>query len=63
MKITGNKLRPCPFCGCVFINLHKLQDDGMTSGIYLECPECGIETIIYPTIEEAIKKWNRRTES
>ena len=34
-----------------------------TSGYFLECPECEIETPIYDTLEEAIEKWNRRAGS
>lgn len=65
MTITGNKLKPCPFCGCEFINVMKIKEDGFrdTSGYFLECPECEIETPIYDTLEEAIEKWNRRTGS
>ena len=43
----------------------KAKEDGFrdTSGYFLECPECEIETPIYDTLEEAIEKWNRRAGS
>lgn len=64
MTITGNKLKPCPFCGCEFINVMKIKGDGFRAcGYFLECPECEIETPIYDTLEEAIEKWNRRAGS
>ena len=58
-----SNLKPCPFCGFEYISLHILQDDGRTSGVFVECPQCGIETTIYGSVEEAVEFWNRRSDA
>lgn len=49
-------LKPCPFCGCEYINVNYIKE----GQIFIECPKCGVETKIMPE-HEAIEMWNRRS--
>lgn len=50
---TSDKLLPCPFCGGEAKWSNALHN-------YIECKECGFETIWYDTEAEAITIWNTR---
>jgi Lar family restriction alleviation protein len=54
-----NKLKPCPFCGS---SLLKIYDNGLIYP-WVQCVECLANTSSEPTVEEAIKAWNRRVDS
>lgn len=54
---TGNKLRPCPFCGSHRIQINRIY---YTNEAYLRCKDCGIEQSLYDSLDEAIEAWNRR---
>jgi len=47
----GDKLKPCPFCGC--------RDCSGT--VKIKCPQCGASGSYAPSEEDAVKKWNKRS--
>ena len=51
--MSDERLKPCPFCGGEAKWGNVLHN-------YIECKECGFETIWYDTEEEAITTWNTR---
>lgn len=71
----GNKLKPCPFCGCkeiMIANCIELEDcekfEGCDEEVYLTAVcnfnkgGCGASGGYRRTKEEAIEAWNRRVE-
>lgn len=53
-----NKLKPCPFCGgkATFYTESSYPDEW--TGIL--CSKCGFKTNAVWSIDEEIKKWNKR---
>ena len=64
----SEELKPCPFCGCVYIIKGKAvcKDayGNKADGYYLECLNCGARTGCYPksSRNEAIILWQERTD-
>ncbi len=58
MKELSNELKPCPFCGST-----RVIVDTTVPGAYIpECLDCcTVISFCYPTKEDAIAAWNRRT--
>ncbi|AVD59014.1 hypothetical protein C4E49_06125 [Morganella morganii] len=58
MTEKTQKLKPCPFCGCVDITIHSPSSHGLT--LYgVACDECGVRVKRFDE-DEAITAWNRR---
>ena len=65
----GDKLKPCPFCGCTdiymnldsscFVNQVYKYETGNT-GYKLRCEGCGMQTCWWHEEGQAIRIWNRR---
>lgn len=53
INVNEIKLKPCPFCGgkAVF---------GTISRTWIECTECGVETLYDINLEKLVKLWNTR---
>ncbi|EBR0232240.1 hypothetical protein DNV23_24210 [Salmonella enterica subsp. enterica serovar Hadar] len=52
------KLKPCPFCGCADITIHRPSSHGLT--LYgIACDGCGVRMKRFDE-DEAIAAWNRR---
>lgn len=66
-KTIEQELKPCPFCACADIAIHKANIDEMGYGEYIsgkenfycKCSKCGCH-YGWGTKEEAIKAWNTR---
>ncbi len=54
--------KPCPFCGCVKINLEHIEAEGVDVGYQASCSQCLIASSTYATEEDAIAFWNTRHE-
>ena len=55
--MKNKELLPCPFCGGqAFLNPHYYD-------FCVECFFCGAGTSFHHTEEEAIKRWNTRTNT
>jgi Lar family restriction alleviation protein len=54
------ELLPCPFCGSKDVIIEVSID---TTGIYVECLDCGNRTAQWLKEETAMKKWNSRNKS
>lgn len=51
------ELKPCPFCGG---EAHYVKcSDGEA---WVRCKDCGTETAIFDSVEEAAEAWNRRAD-
>ena len=72
--MSQTTLKPCPFCGGPAVLCKELEPDGYCSYkvAYVKCDECGANTGKYiidgyyginATVRDAIKAWNRRTET
>ncbi len=59
LKPRMNELKPCPFCGYIYIE----EISGINEGFYIVCPNCKIMTDYYNSIELLTKAWNARPES
>lgn len=59
-----SNLKPCPFCGNKYINLEliRAEDSKGIDGAFIECPVCGIETMIFEDPDKAIEFWNTRNK-
>ena len=57
------ELKPCPFCGSGDIGLWESHSRFTTwnNVHFVQCNACGATSDAFPSIEEAIKAWNRRT--
>lgn len=55
MSNIDDKLKQCPFCGWG-ATLRPIGCDGW----YIKCPNCGLETDVFESLEEAIEYWNTR---
>ena len=53
--IKGRTSKKCPLCGGDGI-VKVLRDDDVYLW-FVECPECDLSTILYPTMERAVKGW------
>jgi hypothetical protein len=59
------KIKPCPWCGCVFDEWQSSIAGGNIHIAFVECPECfasgpqaiGVDEI--ERYEKAVKSWNR----
>ncbi len=52
----GKELKPCPFCGG-----NAEMNHGDEHGVWwVDCSDCGAETVGHSTEEEAAYAWNRR---
>ena len=51
------ELKRCPFCGG-----QAMERTGLYKGdfSYVYCPTCGVRTLQYSDIKDAIKDWNTR---
>lgn len=58
MNEESNILKPCPFCGSDDAWCHK----GLNNLYTVECDGCAINIGWYLTEQEAINKWNTRTQ-
>lgn len=52
--MSSKDLKPCPFCGS-----EDLVKQGGTKH-YIFCSDCGAETFLFNTPDEARKRWNHR---
>lgn len=59
-----DNLKPCPFCSNKYINLEFIRTEDRTGieGAFIECPVCGIETMIFEDPDKAIEFWNTRNK-
>ena len=55
---NGIYIKPCPCCGGENVEI-KTPMARYFKFYYVAC-ECGIRTIDFPVLEEAIKVWNNR---
>ena len=53
--------KPCPFCGCRFIQLYCSFAGGWSKQ-HLACVKCGIRTQEYSSPLMATRRWNRRVK-
>ena len=62
MRMTMSKLqmKPCPCCGSQDVHVEKAYTG--TSGYFVECYSCGLQTAAWLTGEKAVSYWNRREE-
>ena len=51
------ELKPCPFCGNNYPEIHSSQVYG---SYYAYCRQCGVKTRKTDTKEETVEVWNRR---
>ena len=58
-----SKLKPCPFCGSEVSLSSCDQYDSFEDLYWVKCYECGAEIESYGNESDAIKAWNRRTQS
>ena len=65
MQVTGDNLKPCPFCGASGDDLMMFCDpaegrfnNGPSRRV--QCGGCCIEAPYYPTEAEDVDAWNRR---
>lgn len=58
------ELKPCPFCGGMASVGGYVYEIGASEYTThdAECNDCHATTFEYPTEEEAIEAWNRRTK-
>lgn len=58
------KLKPCPFCGCEYIQIGKVSCKNMynqvVDGYVVQCLNCNIETGPYADKATPIWLWNQR---
>ena len=58
--MTEPKLKPCPFCG----SEAWIEDwvDGCEGNYRIECSnyDCDVRTATHGTLDEAVKRWNKR---
>ena len=54
-------LKRCPFCGdeAIFALGHDYREEHGIKEEWVECPSCGIQTMICDSPEEAAMLWNR----
>lgn len=52
-EFNGLEANPCPICGATA----KLKQSSI-GHYYLKCPECGVETGLYTSVDKAIGVWN-----
>ncbi len=57
--------KPCPFCGCEEISIHRTYIDPLTPDsppdeVFVGCASCGIG-YTEETENEAVKAWNMRS--
>jgi len=56
------ELKPCPFCGGeAIVRETSIGDD--YNGFTVECKNCAVDIGNIDTEEEAIKRWNTRTNT
>lgn len=55
----NDELRPCPFCGgeATFLKQRFVHIEPLYS---VTCKKCGANTMFYPTLFDAEKRWNKR---
>lgn len=56
------KLKPCPFCGGEAKIIVSGGCDGEDCLVWVCCDECGAESALLDSTEEATAAWNRRAE-
>lgn len=58
------ELKPCPFCGSVYITIREHWYDGYKSDqdYYLLCEHCGVEGPWSENREQVIQHWNTRVK-
>ena len=54
------ELKPCPFCGG---EAHVVETIHGKTLPWVRCKDCGMETPMLDTEEEAIEAWNRRVDN
>ena len=55
----SDKIKSCPFCGCVELNVNRTNKDAC----WIECAayKCHAQSASHPAREGAIRIWNRRS--
>ena len=53
----------CPKCVCGKYNIHHQLEPVITECWWIECPECGHESLHVPTREIAIMEWQGENEA
>lgn len=53
------ELKPCPFCGG---EANYAQGSAGKLLPWVRCRDCGAETSVYDSVEEAAEAWNGRAE-
>ena len=54
------KLKPCPFCGSIELNGIYCEYNLVYPVFWIECLQCGAQSINKETLDEAVSWWNRR---
>jgi len=58
-ELSGEEVKPCPFCGgkseCRPVSICQGE-----TGFFVFCKECEVETTVFGTRAEAIDVWNKR---
>ena len=58
--MANERLKPCPFCACEYIEIYKTDK----IGLYIaQCMICGAKSGIRENAERAIEAWNRRANN
>lgn len=56
----------CPFCGCEHIDILYGREAIVSEEYFpkergsVRCRHCGMGSRMHPTVEQAVRKWNRR---
>jgi Lar family restriction alleviation protein len=55
-----DELKPCPFCGCKDV---RVQDHRFVKDVFsVTCWSCPADMTGFPTEQDAIAAWNRRSQ-
>lgn len=60
IDIWNLRLKPCPFCGSSDVRKMVMESDYSPDEYYCYCDDCGAQTAIHKTEQEAIDSWENR---
>jgi len=58
--MSEEKLLPCAHCNGEAHVSNKRHETGISFAFYVQCETCGLKTLRFNTLAEAIAAWNRR---